>query len=308
MQKRSFLGSLILVITAMVWGSSFVFCKHGLENLGPYTLGASRMFLAAVTLAVIAFLMDVKQGKLKDPKAGLSEEEFRIKKKDTLWGGLFCGLALTFSMTTQSMGMVWTTAGKSGFITAMYMVWVPVLSIPFLKTKMVHRTVISVIMGAVGMYLLCIDEKFTMGKGEVLVLICSFGYAAHILCCDKYVKRGNPVKIACLQSFAVCIINLVLALIFEEPDVNAIIATGTDIIYSGVLSGGLGFLGQLIGQQLSSDATVATLLMSLESVFSVIFGAILLHERMLPKELIGCIIIFAAVILIQIPQKKRSEK
>ena len=198
------------------------------------------------------------------------------------------------------MGLVYTTAGKAGFITAMYMLLVPVIGAVFFKRKNTWIVWSAVLLGVAGMYLLCITEEFRFSYGDMLVSLCALFFSFHILCCDHFSQRGNPICISAVQFVTAAVISGVTAVIFEDPDAGKVISALIPILYCGIVSGGIGYTLQIVAQK-RTDPTAASLILSLESVFAAIAGAILLRERMTTRELAGCIILFAAVILVQLP-------
>ena len=199
----------------------------------------------------------------------------------------------------QQMGIVHTTAGKAGFITAMYMLLVPVINFLLFKKRNSWIVWLAVLIGVVGMYLLCMDGSFRLTRGDTLVCICAVLFSGHILCCDHFVKLGNPIRISAIQFVTCTAISSVAALLLEQPDMGKILSAAIPILYCGIISGGLGYTLQIIAQKFT-DPAIASLLMSLESVFAVIAGALILGERMSTRELWGCVIMFAAIILVQI--------
>ena len=206
----------------------------------------------------------------------------------------------------QQMGIVYTTAGKAGFITALYILIVPILNLVFFKKRSTLAVWIAVLLGIVGMYLLCMNDGFSLSQGDTLILICAFLFSGHILCCDYFVSKCNPIRMSAIQFVTTAAISWVVAFIFETPSPEKIISAIIPILYCGIISGGVGYTLQIVAQK-HTDPTIASLLMSLESVFAVIAGALILNEIMSLRELTGCIIMFAAIILAQIPfpQKKR---
>lgn len=304
MKNKKMLGNLILIFTALVWGTAFVAQRVGMDYIEPITFGAVRMALAAVAVWLVALIID----KLNAGKpTGRSAEEEKAYRKNTIVGGIWCGLFLTAGSSFQQMGMVYTTAGKAGFITALYMLIVPIISALVFKRKNSWLVWVAVIMGVFGMYLLSIKEGFKLSKGDALVLVCAFLFSGHILCCDYFVQKGNPIKISAMQFTVAAVVSAVIALLVEEPSIEKIKSATIPILYTGLISGGLGYTLQIVAQKFT-DPTVASLIMSLESVFAVLAGALLLHERMTTRELIGCAIMFAAIVMVQIPLPEKNKE
>ena len=205
------------------------------------------------------------------------------------------------------MGIVYTTAGKAGFITAMYMLLVPIINFLFFKKKNTWLVWLAVLVGVCGMYLLCMTEGFSLTRGDTLVCICAVLFALHILCCDHFVQLGNPIGISAIQFATTSVISWVIAFIAEEPTWAKIVSAAIPILYCGLMSGGLGYTLQIVAQKFT-DPTIASLLMSLESVFAVLAGALLLNERMTGRELLGCVIMFAAIVMVQVPLPEKKKE
>ena len=199
----------------------------------------------------------------------------------------------------QQMGIVYTTAGKAGFITAMYMLLVPVIGTVFFHKRNSWIVWLAVLIGVAGMYLLCMTEGFRLTRGDTLVCICALLFSGHILCCDHFVQLGDPIRISAIQFAACTVLSAIAAVILEQPTWDKIVSAAIPILYCGLISGGLGYTLQIVAQKFT-DPTIASLLMSLESVFAVIAGALLLGERMSVRELMGCVVMFAAIVLVQI--------
>ena len=318
MKNRKLLGNLLLLLTAMIWGTAFVAQRVGMDSIEPITFNAARMWLAAVALGAVAILTRRNRQKGQAPNnaekqitadgaagavTGLGDPA-QDRRRNTIIGGICCGTFLTAASLFQQMGIVYTTAGKAGFITALYMLFVPILSFILFKKKNTWLVWTGVLIGVIGMYLLCITDDFSLTYGDMLVCICALLFSCHILCCDHFVRLGNPLFISAIQFTTVAVISSVAAFIAEEPSWQKVISAAIPILYCGIVSGGIGYTLQMIAQKYT-DPTIASLLMSLESVFAVIAGALLLGERMTARELAGCIIMFAAIVLVQIPLPSR---
>lgn len=299
--NRKMLGNLLLTLTAMIWGTAFVGQRVGMESIEPFTFTAARMALAAVAVGMVSLIVDRKKPENENRDM---ESEKQITRY-TLIGGFCCGVFLTAGSLFQQVGVVYTSAGKAGFITAMYMLLVPVINFLFFKKRNSLRTWLAVLVGVAGMYLLCMTEGFSLTKGDTLVLICAFMFSGHILCCDYFAPRGKAITISAIQFAVTSLISAVFAFLFEEPSWAKVVSAMIPILYCGLISGGVGYTLQIVAQKYT-DPTIASLLMSLESVFAVIAGALLLGERMSGRELLGCVVMFAAIVLVQIPEKKKS--
>lgn len=292
----------MLLTTAIIWGASFVAQKQGSESVGPFTFNGIRLLLAVIALIPVIMIMDAqkkKKGLIKD----MTPEEKRKERKVLIIGGIACGIFLCIASTLQQFGIEFTTAGKAGFITSLYVVLVPLLGI-FVGKKVRPLIWFCVIAAAVGLYLLTIKPgTFHLGIGDTFVLVCALFFALHILVIDHFSPKTDGVKLSCIQFFVAGIICIVLMFIFEEVHIEAIKSAALPIMYSGFLSGGVAYTLQVVAQK-DADPTIASMLLSLESVFSVISGAIILGDIMTGREIMGCVIMFAATILAQLPSKK----
>ena len=296
MKDRRILGNALLILTAMIWGTAFVFQRTGMERIEPITFNAARMALAAAAVGIVSAIPTAAEAK---HLSGRSTSEVKAYRKNTVIGGICCGSVLAAASIFQQMGIVYTTAGKAGFITAMYMLLVPVIGFVFLGKRNSWIVWLSVLIGVVGMYLLCMTGGFRLTRGDTLVCICAVLFSVHILCCDHFVQIGNPIRISAIQFTACTVISAAAALVLAQPTLEKIVSAAVPILYCGLISGGVGYTLQIVAQKYT-DPAIASLLMSLESVFAVIAGALLLSERMRPRELMGCVIMFVAIVLVQI--------
>ena len=293
MQLRN---SLLLLLTATIWGAAFVAQSVSMEHIGAFTFNAARNLIgAAVLVPVIWFLNCGKTAEKLSPK------KCRAGQKTLLTGGITCGILLCAASNFQQFGIKYTTVGKAGFITACYIVIVPVLGI-FLKKKCGSFIWAAVALALLGLYLLCIKDGFSIGKGDTLVLISAVLFSLHILVIDHFSPLTDGVKMSCIQ-FLICgILSGVPSLILEHPDLASLAAAWAPVLYAGVLSCGVGYTLQIVGQK-GMNPTVASLILSLESCISVLAGWIILGQRLTDREILGCVIMFGAIILAQIPQK-----
>ena len=298
-------SNILLLFTALIWGSSFVAQKSGMDYIEPFTFNGIRMVIGGLVLIPFILLMDRKKAR-DGAAAPMSDDEKAKARKKIIAGGICCGLAIFVASSLQQFGVSYTTAGKAGFITTLYVVIVPIISV-LLRKRVRPIMWLCVVLGAVGLYLLCMtDDSFKLAFGDMLVLLCAVAFAVHIMVVDHFAAKLDGTKLSCIQFLTSGILGLIGMAIFESPDINAILDCWLPILYAGVLSCGLGYTFQVIAQKYA-EPTVASLLMSLESVFAVISGAILLHETMSMRELTGCAVIFAAVIISQLPEKKKKE-
>lgn len=297
MNSKKLLGNGLLLLAALIWGTAFAFQRAGMDKIEPITFTAARMVLAAAVVGFVAFLTRKRDRELA---ASQSEEEQRLSKRHTILGGLACGIFMTLATLLQQIGIVYTTAGKAGFITAMYMLLVPVIGFLFLKRKNSWLVWMAVLLGVAGMYFLCMSESFSLSRGDFFVLICALLFSFHILCCDYFVRRGNPIRISAIQFATAMVLCTAAAFIAESPSWDKIVSALVPLLYCGIASGGIGYTLQMVGQKFTDPAS-ASLLMSMESVFAVLGGVILLQEKMSGREILGCVIMFAAIVLVQIP-------
>ncbi|MDD3367389.1 MAG: DMT family transporter [Lachnospiraceae bacterium] len=291
--KKQIRGSLLLLLTAMIWGSAFVAQKKGMDYVGPFTYCGIRMLIGSAVLIPVILVQD--HFRSEDEK-----RKMKLNQKSLLTGGLFCGLFLFGGSIFQQIGLQYTTAGKGGFITALYIILVPLFGL-FLHKKVSNLAWISVVVAVIGFYLLCIKEDFSIGYGDMMVLICAVLFSGHILVVDYFSPRVDGVRLSSIQ-FLVCgVISCILMFFFETPSWSAIWDAKECILYAGVLSSGVAYTLQIIAQK-DVAPVVATLLMSLESVFSALAGWLILKDQMTVREFLGCAIVFAAVILAQMPE------
>ncbi len=290
--------SLILFMAATVWGVAFVAQSVGMDYVGPYTFIAVRNIVALAVLIPCAIFMD-KGRKKRDTEACHQKEN----KKALVIGGICCGICLFTASTLQQFGVKYTTVGKAGFITAMYLVLVPVFGI-FLKKKTGLKVWIAVALASLGLYLLCITKgDFQLQKGDIYMLGCAAVFAVHILVVDHFSPLVDGVKLSCVQTFTNVVLGGIMMLLLEQPHLSDIFAAWLPIVYAGALSSGVGYTFQIIGQK-GMNPTAACLILSLESVISVLAGWLLLHQTLTTRELLGCVLAFAAIILVQLPERK----
>lgn len=289
-------GSLMLILAAFIWGSTFV--AQDKADTEPFTFIASRMFIGSAVLLPVIFTIDIFS-----KKKGILPKDFKIMSfsKKELLGGTICGCVLFVAASLQQYGIFFypseeAAAGKSGFITALYIVLVPIAGL-FLRKKAGLNIWISVTIATVGMYLLCVKSGFKVETADLILLLCAVGFTAHILVIDYFSPQVNGVKLSCLQFFVCGILGLVFMFIFEKPTFTGIINDTVPILYAGLLSSGVAYTLQIVAQKRTKPA-VASVIMSLESVFAVVSGAVF-GESMKPQEIIGCILMFIAVLLAQ---------
>ncbi|HIY19104.1 MAG TPA: DMT family transporter [Candidatus Blautia avistercoris] len=290
MKRASVKNSLLLLLTATIWGVAFVAQSVGMDYIEPFTFNCIRSILGGITLLPVIFL---GKGKSEPPSRTL------------LAGGICCGILLFAASNFQQFGIQYTTVGKAGFITACYIILVPIMGI-FLKKKCTPLIWLSVLFALAGLYLLCITEEFSLGKGDVLVLICSFLFALHILVIDYFSPKTDGVKMSCIQFFVCGILSGICMLFTETPSFSNIRSAAVPLLYAGIFSCGVAYTLQIVGQK-NMNPTVASLILSLESSISVLAGWILLGQSLGLREAAGCILMFAAILLAQLPVKKTGK-
>lgn len=299
-KKNQLVGSLLLLICAFIWGSAFVAQTTGAEYVGPFTFIYLRSFLGAAVLLPVIFLM----GKIKK-KSDEEKNNEKSNRKTLLIGGLCCGAALCLASVAQQAGIdKGTDPGKAGFITALYILLVPLSSL-FMKKRV--RPIVWACIGAsvVALYLLCVTESNSVELSDLLVLLCAALYTVHILVIDRVSPYVDGVKLSCIQFFVAGVISFVPAVIYEGVDIGAITAAMPSVAYAGIMSSGVAYTLQILGQQ-KTEPTLASMIMSLESVFAVLTSMVVLHLAPTPREAVGCVIMFAAIIIAQLPERKKK--
>ena len=311
-------NNLLLALTALIWGSAFVAQSVGMDYLGPFTFNSIRSAMGGLVLLPILFILKGRGRKSGQPESAAGEpsagESFASEssagessvgdRKTLVTGGILCGIALAVASSLQQIGIVYTSAGKAGFITALYILIVPIIRL-FLGRRAGRKVWIGVALAMAGMYFLCITDGFSISKGDFLVFLCAVIFSVHILVIDHFAPKVDGVALSCIQFFVCGILCAVPMLALERPRVDEILAAWMPLAYAGVLSCGVAYTLQVIAQK-NTDPTVASLLLSLESVFSVLTGWVILGERLSGRELFGCALVFAAVLLAQLPGKKMA--
>lgn len=289
-------GIFMLTLCSFIWGTAFIAQSLGGKIMGPLTFNGSRSILATIFLFVLIFALDKYNGK----KCSFWGCEAPAEKRKLLRGGIICGLVLTIDSLFQQTGMMYTTVGKGGFITSLYIVIVPLLGrFVFSRTVNILQW-ISVVIAFIGMYFICLNESFSINKGDLFILGSAFFFAVHILSVEHFASGVDGVRLSFFQ-FATCaVVNFVLMFIFEEPTMQQVDMALLPILYAGVMSSGIAYTLQIIGQK-KVNVVLATILLSLESVFAVLSGWLFLNQLLTVREIFGCCLVFAAIILAQIP-------
>ncbi|MEY8412585.1 DMT family transporter [Lachnospiraceae bacterium 62-26] len=300
---------ILLVLTAFIWGTAFVAQSVGMDYLEPFTFNGVRSLIGGIALLPCIWFLGRMNGKAVSADEDGRMEEGKLSpagRKELALGGIACGLLLFCATSLQQIGIQYTTAGKAGFITAFYIVIVPVLGI-FLGKRIGWKVWLAVAAALAGLYFLCITDKFTVGKGDVLIFVCAVVFSVHILVIDYFSPRVDGVKMSCIQ-FLVCgIMSLPFMFAFETPKAGAMLEGWMPLLYAGVLSCGVAYTLQIIGQK-NMNPAVASLILSLESCFSVLAGWAVLGERLSVRETAGCVLMFTAIILAQMPDGRENGK
>ena len=294
--RKQIRGSISLLLAVLIWGSAFIAQSVGMELIGPFTFQTIRCGLAVVFLLPVSMLLD--RGKC-------SAAESVSKWKDPkLWkGGIICGCALFVATSLQQIGLVYTDAGKAGFITAMYIVLVPVLGL-FLKQKPPKAAIFSVVLAVIGLYLLSAMGVSEINIGDLCLMGCALAFAVQIICIDRIAPDLDGLRLNCVQALVVSVLSVPFMIFTENIDLGNILACWLPLVYAGVLSMGVAYTLQIVGQK-HLEPTTASLIMSLESVIAALCGWLILKETMTGFELLGCGLVFAAVVISQIPEKKK---
>ena len=293
MKKKQLGNSLLLLLTATIWGSAFVAQSVGMEHVGPFTFTFSRSMIGGMVLLPCILLL----GKWK--------KGFATKVE---WiGGICCGIALCVASNFQQVGMQYTTVGKAGFITALYVVLVPIFGI-FMKKRVSLLIWGCVAVSVAGLYLLCMPAgAFVLAFGDLLVLLCAVLFSVHILVIDHFSPKGDGVVISCIQFFTCGILSGIPMLFSEHPSVGSMLDAKWSILYAGVLSSGVAYTLQVVAQK-NVNPTVASLIMCLESVVAVLAGWIILGQGMSSREIWGCALMFAAIVVAQLPVPEKMKE
>lgn len=283
-------GVVFLLLASFIWGTAFVYQDQIHGALSPFAVNGIRMCLGGITLLPYIFIKKIK-----------------ITDKRMVLGGIICGLVLCTAAFLQQYGIsIYSpdepVAGKSGFLTSLYIVFLPIITL-FLGKRPKFTVVISILLGVAGLYLLCIKSDVSVSAGDIFVLLCAVCFAVHILVVEHFVRYGDGVLLAVLQMFTAGAVSLVISFVFEKNNYSNITLVWFPLLFLGVFSSGLAYTFQILGQKHLREPTVATLLMSLESVFAALAGWIISSEQLSPKEIFGCVLMFIAVILAQIDFK-----
>lgn len=308
MKKTQVRNSFLLLLTAIIWGSAFVAQSVGMEHVEPFTFTFTRSIIGGVVLIpVIILLRKTDSAAMRRDSQGKDVAGIKGITKYEWLGGICCGVALCAASNFQQIGMLHTTVGKAGFITALYVVIVPILGL-FLRKRVPALIWFCVVLSVAGLYLLCMPKgAFSLAQGDVLVLICALLFSFHILIIDYFSPKGDGVVISCIQFFVCGILSGIIMLFVENPTFANIMDAKWSILYAGALSSGVAYTLQVVAQK-GVNPTVASLILCLESVVAVLAGWIILGDKLTSRELAGCILMFVAIVLAQLPTPKKERK
>lgn len=312
----------MLILTALIWGSAIVAQKSGMELIGPVAFNGIRTVIGGIVLIPAIKLLDrlraskeaITQSASSPAVEAAADETKKEERKNLIKGGIACGIFLMLGSSLQQIGLYYTTAGKTGFITALYVVLVPVLGL-FIGKRVRPVIWLCVLASAIGLYLLCIPAGGGFGqlnKGDIIMPFCSLLFAIHILVIDHFSPKVDGVKLSCIQFFVAGTLSLAFIWIdpllgFGLPTLHTLLSSWLPILYAGVLSCGVAYTLQVVAQA-DTDPTVASMILCLESVFAVLAGMVLLGEELSLREGVGCVIMFAAIVVSQLPGKKKEER
>ena len=299
MKNKAVIGNFLLILTALIWGSAFVAQSVGMEYIEPITFNGIRCIVGGIVLIIANIVFDsVKK------KNGTYHKTEKEEKRQLITGGIICGIIIFLASTIQQIGISQTTVGKAGFISVLYILIVPFIGL-LMKQKLPKMIWPCCAIAVFGLYFLCMNESFTVSKGDIIVLISAVAYAIHIIAIGYFAPKVDCVKLSCFQ-FLVCgVISVIFMLIFEKPNFENILQAWLPIIYAGALSGGVGYTLQTVAQKWTKPS-IASLLMSFESVFAVLAGAVILQQIPTVREGIGCVLMFISIILIQFSENKEK--
>lgn len=310
-KAKTIRNSILLFLTACIWGLAFVSQSKGMESMGPFTFNGVRSLLGAAAVFPLVLLQIHKEKAAAGTAKTEGLEKYTEQKKGRgliLAGGLFCGLAYTAGTTLQQIGILYTTVGKAGFITTLYIIFVPLLGI-LLKKKVPGIVWFGAVMAAVGLYLLCMEERFSLSPGDTFIILCALAFAVHIMVIDYFSPKVAGIYLSCMQLFVCGVLSLITAFLLESPSLAQLKDGMVSLLYAGIMSCGVGYTLQIIGQK-GMHPAVASLILSMESVVAAVsaylaykLGFLRADQSMTGRQISGCVIVLAAVLLVQMPVK-----
>lgn len=295
-------STLLLILGSVIWGCAFVAQSVGMDHIGPFAFNAIRSLIGTLVLLPCIGIRDRYRNRKGLPPTG---PKTRQERRLFLRAVLLCGTALFGATMFQQVGLVYTSVGKAGFITAMYIILVPVFGM-FLKYRTGVRIWFCVAIAVLGLYFLCIKEGFSVGKGDLMMLGAAMLFAVQILLISRFAPHVDSLRLSAGQFLVSGVLSLIVMAFTEAPTVKGIFGAWASLLYAGVLSSGVAYTLQIVGER-DADPAIASLAMSMESVFSLLAGWILLHQVLSGRELTGCALMFAAIVISQLPGKNRKE-
>lgn len=304
MNKFVLRQSLLLFLTAVIWGVAFVAQSAGMDYVGPFTYNGVRSILGGLVLLPCIVLLDRQQERAERMDLQTAAQARKKNRRQLAAGGLCCGLILFVASSLQQLGIQYTSVGKAGFLTAMYILLVPIMGL-FIHKRVGVKVWIGVAFAVCGLYLLCMTNGFKLERGDALVLGCAVVFSLHILVIDYFSPKVDGVRMSCIQFWVCGILALLCSVLFEQPELSSILAAWQPVCYGGIMSCGVAYTLQIIGQK-GMNPTVASLILSLESVVSVVAGFLILHQTMSRRELLGCCLMIVAIVLAQLPNRNNQ--
>ncbi|MGN1316030.1 MAG: DMT family transporter [Acutalibacteraceae bacterium] len=298
-KSKTIISSFLLMLAAFIWGTAFVAQSEGLKEIGNFTFLCLRSCLAVVVLTPVSFAVMKRNKKLAGD--GPHNENKTFFSKRLILGGVLCGASVCFASLVQQYGIMYSSVGKAGFLTTLYILMVPLIGLVF-KRKVKPILWLCIVIATCGMYFLCVTDVGGISIGDILLILCAFLFAVQIMIVDHFVETVDGVRLSLVQFFVSAVISAIGMFAFENPDPQAISNAWFSVFYAGVMSSGIAFTLQIVAQK-NLNPTVASLLMSLESVFAALAGAVF-GERLSGSEIFGCCLVFLAIILAQLPVEK----
>ena len=299
-KTSSLRGNLMIIAATFIWGAGYVAQSSGMYYVAPFTFNAIRFAIGGTVAIGPALFFLVRQ-------KSMTKENVPVAiSKNTLTAGIICGSVLCLAINLQQFGILFTTVANASFITTLYVIMVPIASFIFFRKKAVVFVWISVALAIIGIYFLSLSGRLYVNLGDILVFLCAIAFTAQILIISHFSPKHNVIALACVQFYVVSVISLILALIFETPSIAAILAAAPYVLYTGLLSSGVAYILQMKAQK-TTDATVAAVLFSFEGVVAALVGWFVLSQFLTPRELLGCTLIFIAILAAQVPSLRRGD-
>ena len=298
-KSKTIISSFLLMLAAFIWGTAFVAQSEGLKEIGNFTFLCLRSCLAVVFLTPVSFAIMKRNRKLEGD--GPHNENKTFFSKRLILGGVLCGASVCFASLVQQYGIMYSSVGKAGFLTTLYILMVPLIGLVF-RRKVKPILWVCIVIATCGMYFLCVTDVGGISVGDILLILCAFLFAVQIMIVDHFVETVDGVRLSLVQFFVSAVFSAIGMFVFENPDPQAISNAWFSVFYAGVMSSGIAFTLQIVAQK-NLNPTVASLLMSLESVFAALAGAVF-GERLSGSEIFGCCLVFLAIILAQLPVEK----